>query len=401
VSGILPVGKPCQQQIHVGGPGHDAGRAVDVAEDVDEAGHRRAIAGMVDHQRREILAQCAADADPASVHPVLRIASSTAEVGRDACTRRTYRSAGLPVSARQNPRTPTEWAFTSGLHRGVMATVAELYALPADPVLVRHSLASAALMASVRDPRTTLLGGHEHAPAKGGLGKCQTLNVEHADEFVPRGGKADRNFGSEDDVARYGKDQKPVSRRRIIDAAGRRFKRGGIHGSGIAALMAEAGLTNGAFYAHFDSKNALVSATISDQLGAQCSNVAAELGDPGGVERFVREYLSRQHRDHPDLGCPSAALLAEIGRCPEGTKRAYTEGLLAVVDAIAAHLPAQGAVARVRVLNAFAGMVGTLQIARALTDEVLAQQLIDEGVRTALSFLAAVPPHAKRQTARR
>ena len=59
-------------------------------------------------------------------------------------------------------------------------------------------------------------------------------------------------------VARYGKEHKQGTRRRIIDAAGRRLKRDGIDGSGIATLMADAGLTNGAFYAHFQSKDDLV-----------------------------------------------------------------------------------------------------------------------------------------------
>ena len=70
-------------------------------------------------------------------------------------------------------------------------------------------------------------------------------------------------------MARYGKEHKEATRRRIIEAAGRRFKRDGIDGSGIATLMADAGLTNGAFYAHFDSKDDLVATTVADQLREQ------------------------------------------------------------------------------------------------------------------------------------
>ena len=70
-------------------------------------------------------------------------------------------------------------------------------------------------------------------------------------------------------MARYGKDHKQATRRRIIEAAGRRFKRDGIDGSGVAALMADAGLTNGAFYAHFDSKEDLVASAVADQLRDQ------------------------------------------------------------------------------------------------------------------------------------
>ena len=70
-------------------------------------------------------------------------------------------------------------------------------------------------------------------------------------------------------MARYGKEHKEATRRRIVEAAGRRFKRDGIDGSGIATLMADAGLTNGAFYAHFDSKDDLVATTVADQLREQ------------------------------------------------------------------------------------------------------------------------------------
>ena len=70
-------------------------------------------------------------------------------------------------------------------------------------------------------------------------------------------------------MARYGKDHKQATRRRIIDAAGHRLKGDGIAGSGIATLMADAGLTNGAFYAHFDSKDDLVANALAEQLREQ------------------------------------------------------------------------------------------------------------------------------------
>ena len=68
---------------------------------------------------------------------------------------------------------------------------------------------------------------------------------------------------------RYGKDQKQATRQRIVEAAGRRFKQDGIDGAGVAAVMSDAGLTNGAFYAHFTSKEDLVANVLADQLRAQ------------------------------------------------------------------------------------------------------------------------------------
>lgn len=191
-------------------------------------------------------------------------------------------------------------------------------------------------------------------------------------------------------VARYGKDQKQVTRQRIIDVAGRRFKQDGIGGSGIATLMADAGLTNGAFYAHFDSKDHLVAATIAEQLRSQGRDFESLAAEPDGLEKIVRIYLSTEHRDNPDHGCPSAALLDELGRSGADTRQAYTEGLLAVVDAIAGQLaPHDPQSARVTILIAFAMMAGTLQISRALTDHALADQVLEQGIGVALGLFAA------------
>ena len=189
---------------------------------------------------------------------------------------------------------------------------------------------------------------------------------------------------------RYGKQHKQATRRRILQTAGRRFKRDGIDGSGIATLMADAGLTNGAFYAHFASKQELVATAVADQLRAQRASVSAQTPDLAGLEQYVREYLSVQHRDNPDDGCPSAALLDEIGRCTQATKRAYTDGLLAMVDDIAARLaPQDPPSARTKTLSVFALMVGTLQLSRALADRQLADQVLEQGIHNALTLLGA------------
>ena len=100
-------------------------------------------------------------------------------------------------------------------------------------------------------------------------------------------------------MARYGKEQKQATRRRIIESAGRRLKRDGIDGSGIATLMADAGLTNGAFYAHFESKEDLVANAVVEQLREQRESFSAQPPDRAGLEQIVREYLSVQHRDNP------------------------------------------------------------------------------------------------------
>jgi TetR/AcrR family transcriptional regulator, transcriptional repressor for nem operon len=194
----------------------------------------------------------------------------------------------------------------------------------------------------------------------------------------------------EERVVRYGKEHKQATKRRIIETAGRRFKRDGIDGSGVATLMADAGLTNGAFYAHFDSKEDLVATAVSDQLREQRESLSAVAPGRAGVEQFVRAYLSAGHRDNPADGCPSAALLDEIGRGTDAIKRAYTDGLLAVIDDIAARLdPDDQPSARVKTLSVFAMMVGTLQLSRALADRQLADAVLDQGLQNALALLSA------------
>jgi len=186
-------------------------------------------------------------------------------------------------------------------------------------------------------------------------------------------------------MARYGKEHKQATRRRIIEAAGRRLKRDGIDASGVAALMADAGLTNGAFYAHFDSKEDLVASTVADQLREQ-----RELYSTQSLEEIVRGYLSPQHRDDTEGGCPSAALLDEIVRSSDAVKRAYTDGQLAIIDDAAARLaPDDPQSKRVQTLTVFALMVGTLQLSRALADRQLADDVLDQGIHNALALLGA------------
>jgi TetR/AcrR family transcriptional regulator, transcriptional repressor for nem operon len=187
---------------------------------------------------------------------------------------------------------------------------------------------------------------------------------------------------------RYSKDHKQATRHRILEAAGRRFKQEGIDGAGVAAVMSDAGLTNGAFYAHFASKEELVANVLADQLRAQRQSFDAQPPDRQGLEAFIRSYLSPQHRDQYADGCPSAALLDEIARRPAATKQVFTDELMGVIDDIASRLGWTDAEAtRTDALTLFGLMLGTLQLARALTDRDLSDQLLDRSVGTAMTLL--------------
>ena len=193
-------------------------------------------------------------------------------------------------------------------------------------------------------------------------------------------------------MARYAKEHKQATRQRIIETAGRRLKRDGIDGSGVATLMKDAGLTNGAFYAHFESKEDLVATAVSEQLRGQREWLTSFPSGRDGVEQMVRTYLSAEHRDNPEEGCPSAALLDEIGRCADPTKESYTGSVLAVIDDIAARLaPQDPRSARTKTLGVYALMVGTLQLARTLADRQLSDDILEQGIRNALTVLDAAP----------
>ena len=192
-------------------------------------------------------------------------------------------------------------------------------------------------------------------------------------------------------MVRYTKEHKQETRERILATAGRRLKRDGIEGSGVATLMKDAGLTNGAFYAHFPSKDDLVAEAIADQLHALQANIVAQAEPgPAGLEQIVRWYLSAQHRDNPGDGCPNAALLDEIGRCGDATRQAYTDGVLVVIDGLAARMaPEDPPSARVKALGLLGLMAGTLQLSRALTDRQLSDDLLEQGLRNALTLAGA------------
>jgi TetR/AcrR family transcriptional repressor of nem operon len=184
---------------------------------------------------------------------------------------------------------------------------------------------------------------------------------------------------------RFEKGHKENTRRRIIDVASKRFRREGAAASGLAGIMSEAGLTNGAFYPHFESKEALVREAIVSALRDQHASLeragAAELR----IEDVIRDYLNVAHLHGTEDGCPSAALLPEIGRQPDSTRKAYEVGLSNYVETLASYLPpSSSSSSRERAMAIFGLMVGTLQIARAVSDEIVVAQILEGGVQAAL-----------------
>ena len=190
---------------------------------------------------------------------------------------------------------------------------------------------------------------------------------------------------------RFEKGQKERTRSHILETASRRFRKDGIAGSGIATIMADAGLTNGAFYVHFESKEALVREALEATLVRQRDKLSAEAGGNGDLEAAVRSYLDQAHVVEPNVGCPSAALLPEIGRQPLQTKQEYEAGLIKYLRVLASFLPEpESPAAMRRAMEIFGCMVGALQLARAVADPTLSNGMLEGGIEAALS-LAKLP----------
>jgi TetR/AcrR family transcriptional repressor of nem operon len=179
---------------------------------------------------------------------------------------------------------------------------------------------------------------------------------------------------------RYAPDHKEATRARIVTAAARRFRRDGAGGAGIAGLMRELSLTHGGFYRHFDSKDQLFEEALAaavDEMSAHMVAVA-EAAPPGeAVPAMVAAYLSDAHCDHPDRGCPLAALGADIARLPRRHRDACRRLLVTYATRLAPYLPGSSPEARVqRASLLFSAMAGTLALARITSDPAARRQLL-------------------------
>ncbi|CAO3425833.1 TetR/AcrR family transcriptional regulator [Azospirillum endophyticum] len=190
---------------------------------------------------------------------------------------------------------------------------------------------------------------------------------------------------------RFEKGHKAATRRHILDVASKCFRRDGVSAAGIAGIMSEAGLTNGAFYPHFESKEALVREVLASTLADQQHRLEDDQRTGLDLEGAIRSYLNPAHLADSAGGCPSAALLPEIARQPVPTRQIYEEGLQSYLSTLAALLPdTDSATSGRRATAIFGLMVGTLQLARAVPDAAQAEQILEGGVAAAL-LLARAP----------
>jgi TetR/AcrR family transcriptional repressor of nem operon len=185
---------------------------------------------------------------------------------------------------------------------------------------------------------------------------------------------------------RKSREEAARTRERIIEAAADEFRRNGIETTGLAELMAAAGLTHGGFYKHFTSKDQLVAEACEyaiDSLAKWFVATPSPEGKRSALQTLAAGYLSAGHRDNSSGGCPFAALGSELVRADENTRVVATEGLLKIVDLIAQqYRDVRPDVAKQRALVAFSTLVGALTLARLVTDPKLSNLVLREAARS-------------------
>jgi TetR/AcrR family transcriptional repressor of nem operon len=179
---------------------------------------------------------------------------------------------------------------------------------------------------------------------------------------------------------RYSREHKLETHARIVKKASVRLREKGAHGIGVADLMKEAGLTHGGFYAHFDSREALVIEAFAhamDRSTERWRKLAEQTPPDKRLATIVNSYLTTVHRDDPGHGCAVPTLGAEIARESPKTRRAFAAKLEQMIDMLAEQLPGTTPkAARKQAMATLATMMGTLVLSRIagsgeFSDEVL------------------------------
>lgn len=190
-------------------------------------------------------------------------------------------------------------------------------------------------------------------------------------------------------------DRKEESRARILASAGRGFRSRGYGGLGVDGLAKEAGVTSGAFYAHFRSKAAAFREAVAlgmRDLRLAIDGLRAAEGGAGWRQRFIDLYLGERRTCDLAESCALQSLTGEVARADDEARAAYEAELRLVVDSAAAGM--QGATAaerRAEAMALLALLAGGVSVARAVRDPAFAEE-IAAAVRQAAIRLAGDPP---------
>lgn len=178
---------------------------------------------------------------------------------------------------------------------------------------------------------------------------------------------------------------KEASHERIVSVAARAIRRSGYDGTGVADIMKEAGLTHGAFYAHFPSREAMLAEAATRacaEAAALTAGVVASVPAGQALASMLRAYLSPEHLKQVEMGCPLAALASETPRQTPEVRRVTTRHIKEMIDLVARQSLDWGQPgAHERALVTVATMVGTLVLARAVDEPALADSLCEAALK--------------------
>jgi len=185
---------------------------------------------------------------------------------------------------------------------------------------------------------------------------------------------------------RYDSEHKQQTRIRVLDAAATAIRTVGPDRVGVAGVMAEAGLTHGGFYAHFASKDDLVTAAIAhmfDQAGERL-RLETEGREPDeALASYIDFYLSRKHRDARGSGCPMAALASDLPRLTDEARSIFSVGARRHGDTLAGKLAELGrADADAQARSAVAELIGALSLARVEKDAKRSDAILETSKRS-------------------
>jgi TetR/AcrR family transcriptional repressor of nem operon len=199
---------------------------------------------------------------------------------------------------------------------------------------------------------------------------------------------------------RYSKEHKQETHARIVKKASVRLREKGAHGIGVADLMKEAGLTHGGFYAHFDSREALVIEAFGyamDRATERWRTLAAETPVEKRLSAIVDTYVSTVHRDDPGRGCAVPTLGAEIARESAKTRKAFSGKLEQLIEVMAEQIPdVTRKAARKQAMGMMATMMGALVMSRVAGSGELSDEILAAGRETAMARAEAAKPAAKK-----
>jgi TetR/AcrR family transcriptional repressor of nem operon len=204
---------------------------------------------------------------------------------------------------------------------------------------------------------------------------------------------------------RYSREHKLETHARIVRKASVRLREKGAHGVGVADLMKEAGLTHGGFYAHFDSREALVIEAFAhamDRSTERWRKLAEATPPEKRLAAIVDSYLTTVHRDDPGHGCAVPTLGAEIARESPKTRKAFAAKLAQMIEMLADQIPeVPPKTARKQAMAAVATMMGTLVLSRIAGSGEFSDEILRAGRDAVLEGGAPPKRAAKKSVAKK